>query len=151
MGGCAYYQKQHQLCAIGPLAKLGLIRSQLSRWYVLLYQSWKYNEKQLKMCSSNYPSFDRWRMEMLIIDDGDNGGDQGGRSCGSAVAALPERSWSLRKERSSTYGKNFKTTFWRKNLQILHFCRENTNVHSLKLWGFFGASRKAANFLSTWH
>ena len=25
---------------------------------------------------------------MLIIDDGDNGGDQGGRSCGSAVAIL---------------------------------------------------------------
>ena len=69
------------------------------------------------------------RLELLTV--------QGGRSCGSAVAALPERSWSLRKERSSTYGKNFKTTFWRKNLQILHFCRENTNVHSLKLWGFF--------------
>ena len=55
------------------------------------------------MCSSNYPSFDRWRMEMLIIDDGDNGGDQGGRSCGSAVAVLRETSGSQRKVTGKRY------------------------------------------------
>ena len=101
---------------------------------------------------------------MLIIDDGDNGGDQGGRSCGSAVAILLQiqvlsEIYTLYRRFSGSFQKAQQcccryfnerlhallveaimlSQRFRRNLQIQHFCRENfnTNVRSAKALWFF--------------